>query len=136
MVYIPIKMRLALAMAYIIIIMHLAPHVPFETLIMVYIFIKMQLALHVPIKTLAMAYVFVETCLTLVMAYVPFKMHLTLAMVNIFMKMHFAHNNILDVLLKHRPKSISTSVQLFLSPTPFCSGMYGAIVCFTMPFSL
>jgi len=76
-------------MAFIFIQMHLAPHVPFETMAMVYVFIKTCLAL-------VMVYIFVKICLALVMAYVSFEMCLALTMVNIFVKMHLAHNSILD----------------------------------------
>jgi len=78
-------------MAYILVIMHLASHVPFGTLAITYILVKMHLALHVPFRTLAMAYI-------------PFKTCLTLAMVNILIIMHCAHDNILDVFIEPHTK--------------------------------
>jgi hypothetical protein len=78
-------------MAYILVIMHLASHVPFGTLAITYILIKMHLALHVPFRTLAMAYI-------------PFKTCLTLAMVNILIIMHCAHDNILHVFIEPHTK--------------------------------
>ncbi len=72
-------------MVYILVEMHLALHVPFETLAMVYILVQMHLTPHVLFGTLDMAYILI-------------KMHLALAIIiNILFKMHLAHNNILNV---------------------------------------
>jgi hypothetical protein len=79
--------------------MHLALHVPFETMAMVYVFIKAYLALII-------IHIFVKTCLSLIVAYVPFKMCLAPTMVNILIKMHLAHNSILLVCMKRTPRSI------------------------------
>jgi hypothetical protein len=51
------KTCLALTMAYIVIKMCLAFHVPFGTLAMVYILIRMHLTFHVLFETLVMAYI-------------------------------------------------------------------------------
>jgi hypothetical protein len=111
MVDISFKMHLTLDMAYIIVRMHLALHVPLGTLIMAYILIKMHLASHVHFRTLAMTYIFVKMHLalhvlfrTLAMSYIPFKTCLTLAMVNNFIIMHCAYNNIFDVFIKPHTK--------------------------------
>jgi len=80
MAYVSFKTSLALAMVYILVEMHLALHVLFETLAMAYIFVEMHLTLHVFFGTLVMAYILV-------------KMHLALfIIINILVKMHFTHN--------------------------------------------
>jgi hypothetical protein len=58
---------------------------------MVYILVEMHLALHVPFETLAMVYILVEMHLT------PHVLFGTLDMAYILIKMHLAHNNILNV---------------------------------------
>ncbi len=118
-VYIFVKMYLGfcvlfamLTMAYILVKMHLTPHIFFGTLDMVYIFVKMCLALDIPFKTLAMAYILIGMHLTfhvpfgiLAMTYVPLKMCLTLGTINILIKMHLSHNIIFDVFFEHIPNS-------------------------------
>ncbi len=85
MTYVSFETCLALAMVYILVEIHLAFHVHFETLAMAYILFEMHLIPHVLFGTLDMAYILI-------------KMHLALAIIiNILVKMHLAHNNILNV---------------------------------------
>jgi hypothetical protein len=75
MAYISFKTCFAIAMVYILVIMHPTLHVPFKALAMIYMFeIKMCLASHVLFETLVMASILVKMR---VAPCVPFK---TLAM--------------------------------------------------------
>jgi len=71
---------------------------------MVYILVRMHMAFHVLFETLVMAYISIEICMALIMAYIPFETHSTLAMVNIFVRMHFAHNIILNIYFETQTK--------------------------------
>jgi hypothetical protein len=131
LIYISFETHLALAMAYILVRIHLAPHVPFKTLTMIYVFIKMCMAFHVPLMFIGYGLhshqnMFGTSCSfrnpnyglyflkihlaphvlfgTLTMVYVPFEICVALAMVNIFIKMHLAHNIILNVFFETQIK--------------------------------
>jgi hypothetical protein len=109
LVYVFVKMCLALTMVYIFVRMRLALQVPFKTLAMAYVFIKMHLALHVLFKVLAMVYIFIRICLA---SHVPIG---TLVMIYVFIETCIAPTMVTYSLectlpiiasLKHRKKSI------------------------------